>query len=138
MTESPLEASLLEERQWIAASRRARGVGNAAEEHLDLVGLALSCGGYRSAHFAFGVLQGLAQCGLLRGIDYLSSVGGGGYAAAWLLAHTTTETFAGTVQTLRARPTRFPSPPSPRWALRRNVLGNVVALATILIALAVA
>jgi hypothetical protein len=52
----------------------------------DLVGLALSGGGIRSATFNLGVLQALASHRLLRPIDYLSTVSGGGYIGSWLLA----------------------------------------------------
>lgn len=45
----------------------------------DLVGLAVSGGGIRSATFALGVVQGLSQHGILRQVDYLSTVSGGGY-----------------------------------------------------------
>jgi hypothetical protein len=51
-----------------------------------LVGLAFSGGGIRSATFAVGILQGLAKLGLMRRIDYLSTVSGGGYAGSWLAA----------------------------------------------------
>jgi hypothetical protein len=51
-----------------------------------LFGLALSGGGIRSATFCLGVLQALAQTGLLRRVDYLSTVSGGGYIGAWLAA----------------------------------------------------
>jgi len=51
-----------------------------------LVGLALSGGGIRSATFAVGILQGLARLDLLKRIDYLSTVSGGGYAGSWLAA----------------------------------------------------
>lgn len=52
----------------------------------DLVGLALSGGGIRSATFALGLLQGLAQLRLLGMVDYLSTVSGGGYIGSWLAA----------------------------------------------------
>jgi hypothetical protein len=56
-------------------------------EHVnDLVGLALSGGGIRSATFSLGVLQRLQELDLLRQVDYLSTVSGGGYIGAWLLA----------------------------------------------------
>src|SRR5262249_26169098 len=51
-----------------------------------LVGLCFSGGGIRSATFNLGVLQGLAELGLLRRFDYLSSVSGGGYIHQWLAA----------------------------------------------------
>jgi hypothetical protein len=53
----------------------------------NLVGLALSGGGIRSATFGLGVLEGLKLCGLLKKIDYLSTVSGGGYIGAWLGAN---------------------------------------------------
>lgn len=49
-----------------------------------LAGLAFSGGGIRSATFNLGVLEALAQMKLLRHIDYLSTVAGGGYIGAWL------------------------------------------------------
>ena len=48
------------------------------------IGLALSGGGIRSATFCLGVLQGLAGCGLLRKVDLLSTVSGGGYVGSFL------------------------------------------------------
>ena len=53
---------------------------------MNLVGLTFSGGGIRSATFNLGVLQGLANLGLLRFIDYLSTVSGGGYVGNWLAA----------------------------------------------------
>lgn len=50
------------------------------------VGLALSGGGTRAGMFAFGVIQGLSDTGLINSIDIISSVSGGGYAAYWLYA----------------------------------------------------
>jgi hypothetical protein len=52
----------------------------------NLLGLALSGGGIRSATFNLGVIQGLAKLRLLHDIDYLSTVSGGGYIGAWLSA----------------------------------------------------
>src|SRR5688572_249386 len=52
--------------------------------HDPLVGLAISGGGIRSATFALGVLETLRRCNVLRRIDYLSTVSGGGYIGAWL------------------------------------------------------
>ncbi|MGH8663678.1 MAG: patatin-like phospholipase family protein, partial [Burkholderiales bacterium] len=46
--------------------------------------LCLSGGGIRSATFALGVLQGLAQRKLLSRFHYLSTVSGGGYIGSWL------------------------------------------------------
>jgi len=54
-----------------------------------LTGVCFSGGGIRSATFNLGVLQGLAQLGIVPWIDYLSSVSGGGYIheffAGWIL-----------------------------------------------------
>ncbi len=50
----------------------------------NLVGLSLSGGGLRSAMFNDGFLQGLSHSGLLRYVDFLCSVSGGGYIAAHL------------------------------------------------------
>lgn len=52
----------------------------------NLVGLAFSGGGIRSATFNLGILQGLAKLGLLPMVDYLSTVSGGGYIGGWLEA----------------------------------------------------
>ena len=61
---------------------------NAADAgpHVDneLIGLALSGGGIRSASFSLGVVQGLIKAGLFNSIDYLSTVSGGGYTGACL------------------------------------------------------
>ncbi len=50
----------------------------------DLIGLAFSGGGIRSATFNLGVIQALARHNLLRVVDYLSTVSGGGYIGSWL------------------------------------------------------
>ena len=52
----------------------------------NLVGLAFSGGGIRSATFNLGVIQRLARLKLLHRFDYLSTVSGGGYIGAWLSA----------------------------------------------------
>ena len=48
--------------------------------------LCISGGGIRSATFALGALQSLADRGLLAQFDYLSTVSGGGYIGSWLSA----------------------------------------------------
>jgi hypothetical protein len=52
-----------------------------------LVGLAISGGGIRSATFALGILESLRRVGILKQVDYLSTVSGGGYIGAWLSAN---------------------------------------------------
>jgi hypothetical protein len=49
----------------------------------DRIGLAFSGGGIRSATFNLGVLKALHELGLLKHVDYLSTVSGGGYIGAW-------------------------------------------------------
>ena len=85
---------LRENREWIkgdvsrirprAASPAAtsENIFDAAHE-LELVGLAFSGGGIRSATFNLGVLQGFANHELLPMFDYLSTVSGGGYIGSW-------------------------------------------------------
>ncbi len=51
-----------------------------------LFGVALSGGGIRSATFALGLLQGMADRNLLPYIDVLSTVSGGGYIGSWLIS----------------------------------------------------
>ena len=53
---------------------------------IDRVGLAFSGGGIRSATFNLGVLKALHEIGLLKHVDYLSTVSGGGYIGAWWTA----------------------------------------------------
>ena len=53
----------------------------------NLVGLAFSGGGIRSATFGLGVLEALKKAGILKKVDYLSTVSGGGYIGGWLSAN---------------------------------------------------
>jgi hypothetical protein len=79
-----------------------------------LSALCLSGGGIRSATFNLGLIQGLAKIGLLGKFDYLSSVSGGGYIAAWLRTWMSRENVAGVVKALGnpAQP-RDPLAPEP-------------------------
>jgi hypothetical protein len=52
----------------------------------DRFGLALSGGGIRSATFNLGFAQALAHLGILKEVDYLSSVSGGGYFGGFWMA----------------------------------------------------
>lgn len=49
----------------------------------ELVGVAFSGGGVRSASFNLGVLQALAEKDVLKNVDYLSTVSGGGYIGSF-------------------------------------------------------
>jgi hypothetical protein len=53
---------------------------------LNLNALCLSGGGIRSAAISLGVIQALADKGLLNKFHYLSTVSGGGYIGSWLSA----------------------------------------------------
>src|SRR6266852_3956499 len=53
---------------------------------IDAVGLSLSGGGVRSAAVCLGVLQALNHHDVLRNVDYLSTVSGGGYIGSSLTA----------------------------------------------------
>jgi hypothetical protein len=53
---------------------------------LELIGLALSGGGVRSATFNLGVVQALHEHGVLPHVDYLSTVSGGGYIGCCISA----------------------------------------------------
>lgn len=57
-----------------------------AAHGLGLSALCLSGGGIRSASLSLGMIQGLAETGLLKNFDYLSTVSGGGYIGSWLSA----------------------------------------------------
>ncbi|MCA8930952.1 MAG: patatin-like phospholipase family protein, partial [Rhodospirillaceae bacterium] len=52
-----------------------------------MIGLALSGGGSRAALFAAAVLEQLAEAGLALQITHISSVSGGGFAAAYFATH---------------------------------------------------
>ncbi len=76
---------LAAERQLFESLRRSDAAGQDGP-HEELLGLAFSGGGIRSATFNLGVLQGLSELKLLREFDYLSTVSGGGYIGSWLSA----------------------------------------------------
>ncbi len=80
---------------------------------LELFGVALSGGGIRSATFNLGVLQALRRHHLLKYVDYLSTVSGGGYIgssyAAWMAeaaALPDTDASAFPFKHVRGRPER--------------------------------
>ena len=83
-----VEEVLERELQQVQASRNLRLGENpirpAARD--SLIGLAFSGGGIRSATFNLGILQALAKARLLRTVDYISTVSGGGYIGSWLMA----------------------------------------------------
>lgn len=64
-----------------AAEEAALGGG-----HVQRTALCISGGGIRSATFALGAIQELAELGVLENFDYVSTVSGGGYIGSWLTA----------------------------------------------------
>jgi hypothetical protein len=70
------------ESEAVRQRRKHREVG--APEGMNAVGLALSGGGIRSATFCLGVVQVLAERNLLKDVDFLSTVSGGGYTGSFL------------------------------------------------------
>lgn len=58
-----------------------------SDQPRNLIGLTFSGGGIRSATFNLGVLEGLQEFDLLRYVDYLSTVSGGGFIGSWLVAN---------------------------------------------------
>ena len=65
-------------------SRRRFVLGSESATAPNLVGMAISGGGIRSATFALGVVERLAESGFLKHIDYLSTVSGGGYLGSFI------------------------------------------------------
>jgi hypothetical protein len=99
MSHTPMDRSseilqLLDKAELLEIENRRRNVKPAclAKEQAvstvgdDLVGLALSGGGVRSASFNLGLLQAFYRHGLIRHVDYLSTVSGGGYIGSYLSA----------------------------------------------------
>ncbi|HTW51567.1 MAG TPA: patatin-like phospholipase family protein [Stellaceae bacterium] len=70
----------------MAAEQARRKLLYKVGHQLDLSALCLSGGGIRSAAISLGVIQGLADHGVLDKFDYLSTVSGGGYIGSWLSA----------------------------------------------------
>jgi hypothetical protein len=67
--------------------RRGTPVANRAPDTValpDAFGLALSGGGIRSATLSLGVVQVLAARGVIRHVDYLSTVSGGGFCGSFV------------------------------------------------------
>lgn len=71
--------------EWEYIKQRREKINSSSSQEIPpnsqtgLIGLALSGGGIRSATFNLGLLQALANKGILRCCDYLSTVSGGGY-----------------------------------------------------------
>lgn len=74
----------LSEKTIVAATEFAPPLGENGHWSNDVTGLALSGGGIRSATHGLGILQSLARGRLLRRVDFLSTVSGGGYIGSFL------------------------------------------------------
>lgn len=68
------------------AGQEANPLQNTFTTHNNLVGLACSGGGIRSASFCLGVIQHLISHKLFSKVDYLSTVSGGGYIGSCVSA----------------------------------------------------
>jgi choline dehydrogenase-like flavoprotein len=78
------EAAAVHERRAIVLKDRSPNPNPSTSLPENCVGLALSGGGIRSATYCLGLLQGLAKTKMLRRVDFLSTVSGGGYAGGFL------------------------------------------------------
>ncbi|WP_035657243.1 patatin-like phospholipase family protein, partial [Bradyrhizobium sp. STM 3809] len=67
-------------------NKRRSAAGLRVQDKIDAVGLALSGGGIRSATFCLGVVQVLAARRLMKHVDFLSTVSGGGYIGSFISA----------------------------------------------------
>ena len=75
----------LQEREAVLIRQRRTKAGYKPEElSREHAGAALSGGGIRSATFCLGLFQGLATRNLIRRLDYLATVSGGGYFGSFL------------------------------------------------------
>ena len=85
----PFPWTLAIELEAVSASRKLRRVkptDATQQDEAQLIGLAFSGGGIRSATLNLGISQALAELKLMRYFDYLSTVSGGGYIGSWLHA----------------------------------------------------
>ena len=81
----PAELEVIRRRRRVAGDDRelsedAAKIGPSTDH--DLIGLAFSGGGIRSASFSLGVAQLLIEKGMFKCIDYMSTVSGGGYTGS--------------------------------------------------------
>jgi hypothetical protein len=83
-THAAWETHLQAEREAIAKRRKTAFAKTPEANDAPQAGLALSGGGVRSATFCLGLIRGLAQNGVLRRFDYVSTVSGGGFIGAAL------------------------------------------------------
>jgi len=93
-----------QERERIAGRRKALDADffkhnqNEARGLENTVGLALSGGGIRSATISLGILRALSGAGLLKYVDYISSVSGGSYIASFVCSRYVPSDWRGDVE----------------------------------------
>ena len=109
-----LDAQAIEEKEFhfLRERRRRRGiaVGDGGTPLYDGAGLALSGGGIKSATFCLGVVQELAQRGIFRQMDYLSTVSGGGYLGTFISSYLGCVTTDGKTDAARIKEAFEPEP----------------------------
>lgn len=78
-----------DERKDIVCRRKKFGLiaNESADIEKNIFGVCFSGGGIRSASFHLGFLEALSESGLLKHVDYISTVSGGGYVASAFLTH---------------------------------------------------
>jgi hypothetical protein len=113
----PFATVLADEKKTIRELRTRRGVGDSAgqESPTNLFGLALSGGGIRSATLSLGILQAFAKNGLLKRVDYLSTVSGGGYIGSWLTAFIHRQGLSKATESLNPEPSPGADPRPISW-----------------------
>ena len=103
----------------ILRTRRRAAFPADAKVPTDAVGVGLAGGGIRSATFCLGVFQALAAEKLVRRVDVLSTVAGGGYFGSFLgrlfthgdrASHLTGEPFVGLLVLLPKLPRELAAP----------------------------
>src|SRR5262245_64986382 len=100
-------AAINRRRRLLKREELSPAMGADGHKVMDAVGLALSGGGVRSAAFSLGVLQALNHHDVVRNLDYVSTVSGGGYMGSSLtstMSSTEGQFVFGTGSTARARP----------------------------------
>ena len=112
MADGPILLSevLRAEYQILRPDSASTGQDDAGRPTQPLSALCISGGGIRSATFALGAIQGLAEHGLLEQFDYLSTVSGGGYIGSWL---TSWSKRAGGLRNVIPQLRRDARPPGP-------------------------
>jgi hypothetical protein len=83
-SEEIVNAAEIDDAEAAAVAARRAYYKIETEKGTNAVGLALSGGGIRSATFCLGVVQVLAQRGLTKDVDFLSTVSGGGYVGCFI------------------------------------------------------